>query len=60
MELMALSTKVCSKCGMVLPLNMFYKNVRWISSRANRLKSDASIDELKKVLKYMEEQIGEH
>lgn len=35
-------------------------NVRWISSRANRLKSDASIDELKKVLKYMEEQIGEH
>lgn len=32
-------------------------NVRWISSRANRLKSDASIDELKKILKYMEEQI---
>lgn len=26
MELTALSTKVCSKCGMVLPLNMFYKN----------------------------------
>lgn len=35
-------------------------NVRWISSRAKRLKSDASIDELKKILKYMEEQIGEH
>lgn len=33
-------------------------NVRWISSRANRLKSDASIGELKKILKYMEEQIG--
>lgn len=32
-------------------------NVRWISSRANRLKSDASIDELKKILRYMEEQI---
>lgn len=32
-------------------------NVRWISSRANRLKSDVSIDELKKILKYMEEQI---
>lgn len=32
-------------------------NVRWISSRANRLKSDMSIDELKKILKYMEEQI---
>lgn len=32
-------------------------NVRWISSRANHLKSDVSIDELKKILKYMEEQI---
>ncbi len=33
-------------------------NVRWISRRANRIKSDASIDEIKKILKYMEEQIG--
>lgn len=32
-------------------------NVRWISRRANRIKSDASIDEIKKILKYMEEQI---
>lgn len=32
-------------------------NVRWISRRANRIKSDATIDELKKILKYMEEQI---
>lgn len=30
-------------------------NVRWISRRANRIKSDATIDELKKILKYMEE-----
>lgn len=82
MELMALLTKVCSKCGRVLPLNMFYKNGGGSrrpdckqckqkaeaerrskdgeAVRANRLKSDASIDELKKVLKYMEGQIGEH
>lgn len=32
-------------------------NVRWISRRANRIKSDATIDELKKILKYMGEQI---
>lgn len=32
-------------------------NVRWVSSRANRLKSDASVDELKKILAYMEKQI---
>lgn len=32
-------------------------NVRWISRRANRIKSDATIDELKKILKYVEEQI---
>ena len=30
-------------------------NVRWISRRANRLKSDATISELKAIIKYMEE-----
>lgn len=33
-------------------------NVRWISRRANRLKSDATIDELKKIIKYMEDNGG--
>lgn len=33
-------------------------NVRWISKRANRLKSDATIEELKKIIKYMEENGG--
>lgn len=42
----------------LLPSKGYVKgNVIWISSRANRLKSDVSIDELKKILKYMEEQI---
>ena len=33
-------------------------NVRWISKRANRLKSDATIEELKKIIKYMEDNNG--
>ena len=32
-------------------------NVRWISRRANRIKSDASIEEIKAILKYMENNI---
>ncbi len=46
------STKICSKCGKELPETEFYPH-----RRANRIKSDASIDEIKKILKYMEEQI---
>lgn len=32
-------------------------NVRWISRRANRIKSDASIEEIRAILKYMEDNI---
>lgn len=46
MELMALSTKVCSKCD-------------WISRRANRIKSDATIEELEKIISYMKDNDGE-
>jgi hypothetical protein len=34
-------------------------NIRIISERANRLKSDASIDELKAIVKYMEEHLND-
>lgn len=49
MELMALSTKVCSKCG----------RVHWISRRANRIKSDATVEELEKIISYMKDNDGE-
>lgn len=40
MELMALSTKVCSR-------------------RANRIKSDATVEELEKIISYMKDNDGE-
>lgn len=79
MELMALSTKVCSKCGRELPDSEFYPhrracksceslrknkgyvkgNVHWISRRANRIKSDATVEELEKIISYMKDNDGE-
>ena len=32
-------------------------NIAWISSKANQLKSDATLDQVKSILKYMEEKI---
>lgn len=34
-------------------------NVRWISRKANRLKSNATIDDLEKILAYMKADINE-
>lgn len=113
MELMALSTKVCSKCGRELSASEFYPhrrecksceslrkkewhkknserlskkykeryyknkeavaeldrlipdkgyvkgNVHWISRRANRIKSDATVEELEKIISYMKDNDGE-
>lgn len=54
MELMALSTKVCSKCGRELPDSEFYPH-----RRANRIKSDATVEELEKIISYMKDNDGE-
>jgi hypothetical protein len=38
----------------IIPLNGYVKcNVQWISARANRIKSDASLQELEKIVAYL-------
>lgn len=95
MELMALSTKVCSKCGRELPDSEFYPHRRACKSceslrkkewhkknserlskkykeryyknkeavaeygRANRIKSDTTVEELEKIISYMKDNDGE-
>lgn len=34
-------------------------NVHWISRRANRIKSDATVEELEKIISYMKDNDGE-
>lgn len=40
----------------LIPAKGYIKgNVRWISRRANRIKSDASVEELEKIIAYMKD-----